>query len=87
MCKLKYLLVLLLCLTTIIGYSQSGAQGDGTLVKGKVTDAGGEPLIGAQLRWADTKQATITDVDGNYVIKRVAALWCPISVINRKPSK
>lgn len=73
MCKLKYLLMLLLCLTTVAGYAQSGAQDDGILVKGKVTDAGGEPLIGAQLRWADTKQVTITDVEGNYSIKRVAA--------------
>lgn len=39
-------------------------------VAGKVVDAGGEPLIGAQVRWKDTKTGVVSDADGNFVIPR-----------------
>lgn len=35
-------------------------------ITGKITDTGGEPLIGAQIRWKDTKTGTVTDADGNF---------------------
>lgn len=61
----KYLLLLLaLFLSVQMGFAQEG------LLKGKVTDAGGESLIGAQVKWKDAKTGTITDVDGNYSIVR-----------------
>jgi TonB-linked SusC/RagA family outer membrane protein len=41
-------------------------------IKGKVVDEGGEPLIGAQIRWKGTKTATITDINGEYSIARDA---------------
>ena len=38
-------------------------------VKGHVKDAQGEPIIGATVRVANTQTATITDFDGNFVLK------------------
>ena len=38
-------------------------------VKGHVKDAQGEPIIGATVRVADTQTATITDFDGNFMLK------------------
>lgn len=37
-------------------------------VSGRVTDANGEPIIGATVRQAGTNNATVTDVDGNFTI-------------------
>ena len=38
-------------------------------VKGHVKDAQGEPVIGATVRVANTQDATITDFDGNFILK------------------
>jgi light-regulated signal transduction histidine kinase (bacteriophytochrome) len=38
------------------------------LVKGKVVDAKGEPLIGVNIRLQGTNQGTTTDVNGNFSI-------------------
>ena len=40
----------------------------GTTVKGVVTDAKGEPIIGATVTEKGTKNATVTDYDGNYTL-------------------
>lgn len=37
-------------------------------VTGKVVDGGNEPVIGAQVRWKETKEATTTAVDGTFSI-------------------
>jgi TonB-linked SusC/RagA family outer membrane protein len=46
------------------------AVAQNTYLKGNVADSGGEPLIGAQIKWLDTSVATITDSDGNFSITR-----------------
>ena len=62
---LKVALALALLLMPVEGlWAQSG------LLRGKVTDMGGEALVGAQVKWKDAKTGTITDVDGNYSIAR-----------------
>ncbi len=38
----------------------------GVVVKGVVTDAKGEPIIGATVVEKGTQNATVTDIDGNY---------------------
>ena len=49
----------------------TGAMAQGTdVLKGKVQDQGGEALIGAQVRWKDTKTTAIVGVDGSFVITR-----------------
>lgn len=39
------------------------------IVKGRVIDAYGEPIIGVSVMEKDTQNKTITDIDGNYTIK------------------
>ena len=41
----------------------------GVLVKGVVKDAKGEPIIGATVTEKGTKNATVTDFDGNYSLR------------------
>lgn len=48
------------------------AQDAGKL-KGKVLDKAGETVIGAQVRWKDTKVVTVTNVDGEFTIAKVAS--------------
>jgi len=38
-------------------------------VKGHVKDAAGEPIIGATVRVDGTQTATVSDFDGNFVLK------------------
>lgn len=38
------------------------------MAHGRVIDSGGEAVIGAQVRWKDTKSATITNTDGFFTI-------------------
>ncbi len=42
---------------------------DGVIIKGKVTEANGEPLIGVSVSVKGTTVGTITDLDGMYSIK------------------
>jgi len=44
---------------------QTGRQ---VRVKGHVSDANGEPIIGATITQRGTKNATVTDIDGNFTI-------------------
>ena len=61
-CKILSFLILLLS-----SFSLSYAQ-QGGMVKGKVTDGGGDAVIGAQVRWKNTKVVTVTNVDGDFTI-------------------
>ena len=56
------MLGLLLGLFLSVGFAQIE-------VKGHVKDATGEPIIGATVRVANSQAATITDFDGNFVLK------------------
>src|SRR3982074_36544 len=58
----KYLLLLLLTLGLIRGYSQD------PVIKGKVTDEEGRPLVGATVTIKGTNVSTTTDVQGNFQI-------------------
>jgi hypothetical protein len=61
----NYLLILFLFI-----FNAASAQ----TIKGKVTDAAtGEPLVGATVSLADTKFATIVNLDGSYVLKNIPA--------------
>lgn len=48
------------------------AWGAAITVKGKVTDVGGEPLIGASVAVKGSAKGAFTDIEGNYTIKDVA---------------
>ena len=62
--KKWYILMLLMSLWFI------GAQAQET-VRGVVTDAAGEPLIGANVVEKGTTNGTITDMDGRYSLMNV----------------
>jgi TonB-linked SusC/RagA family outer membrane protein len=61
--KQKIVFILLLLTIVAAGYAQTG-----TTVKGKVTDATGESLIGVTVLVKGTSTGIATDVDGNYTI-------------------
>ena len=69
----KHFLCLLLLSGAGFAYAAEGVSTDvaeitqqGVTVKGVVTDAKGEPIIGATVTEKGTKNATVTDYDGNY---------------------
>lgn len=62
--KILYLILYWYCITAIL---PSWAQ-TGTLYKGRVLDNGGEVLVGAQIKWKDTSQGTITNVNGEFIL-------------------
>src|SRR3970282_771662 len=61
--KKRYLILLLFFFGIITTYSQN------ITVKGKVSDASGLPLPGANVSLKGTKSAVATDIDGNYQIE------------------
>lgn len=67
MMKLKVFCILLL---SMLVFSMASLAQSGAVLKGRVLDPGGEPLIGAQVRWHGEKTGTITDVNGNFQLPR-----------------
>lgn len=53
--------ILLFAITFFSGFAQNS-------VRGKITDADGQPLIGVTIYNENTKEGAISDVDGNYTI-------------------
>jgi TonB-linked SusC/RagA family outer membrane protein len=61
--KIKQLLLLIaFAMTSLVASAQ------GFKVSGKITDTGGEPLVGASVVEKGTKNGIVTDVDGNYAL-------------------
>ena len=68
------LTVLMACFMSLTSFAQS--------LKGSVIDENGEPVIGATIvDKANTANATITDFDGNFVIKVNAGQTIVVSYI------
>jgi outer membrane receptor for ferrienterochelin and colicins len=61
---LKYISVLLMLGIPGIGFGQQ-------VIKGKVTSASNEPLVGATVQILNTAQGTITDIDGSFELTGV----------------
>lgn len=61
----KNLLLFICAFVAQLAFAQAQA------VKGTVLDSSGEPVIGATVKVLGTKQATVTDIDGNFTIKEV----------------
>lgn len=66
--------LILLSFTTTVQAQETVSEPNRMLqadvVKGTVTDQGGVPLIGAQVRWKGTKTVAVTNVDGEFTILR-----------------
>ena len=71
--KKSKLLNLLRCFSFIIFWMISlNLFAQGTTVKGMVTDANNEPIIGATIvEQGNTAHGTVTDMDGNYMLSNV----------------
>ena len=64
----KNLLLFICAFVAQLAFAQAQA------VKGTVLDSSGEPVIGATVKVLGTKQATVTDIDGNFTIQEVNTL-------------
>lgn len=64
----KRIFTLLICILCITG---AAAQDAHPILKGKVMDRGGETVIGAHVKWKDSKTGTVTDLDGNFAIPEI----------------
>lgn len=53
---------------TFTNQSTDGKKTNSRKITGKVTDSQGVPIIGATIREIDSKNGTVTDIDGNYSI-------------------
>ena len=62
----------------IVANLQTGKQ---VQVKGHVADANGEPIVGATVTQRGTKNAAITDIDGNFTIEVPAQSELTVSYI------
>lgn len=56
-------------------------------VHGTITDANGEPLIGATVLVKGTQKGTATDIDGNYVVKAKPGDILVVSYVGYVPSE
>ena len=65
-----YILLVAMILLPFASYAQNPNTNQPTL-SGRIVDAGGEPLVGAQVRWKDTKTVTVTDADGKFHIPQI----------------
>ena len=54
--------------TSLTAYSQSASPSATTPIRGKVVDEGGQPIIGAQVRWKENKTVTLTNIDGEFTL-------------------
>jgi hypothetical protein len=69
--SLRYLLIFLFTIGTVNAF----AQGNGS-IEGNATDENGEPIIGAIIEVYSggiKKGGAVTDIDGNYIVKPLAA--------------
>lgn len=63
------------------GVAQITAAQNETTVKGHVVDADGEPVIGATVKVKGTSNGTVTDIDGNFVLRNVSGGSIEVSYI------
>ena len=68
-----------------ISTSKITQQNDKHVVKGKVVDSRGEPVIGATVRVNGKSVATVTDIDGNFTIDMEDGKELEISYIGYQP--
>lgn len=62
----------IIALVLLVSFCALSAMAQSLTVSGTVKDAGGEPLIGVVVAELGSKNATVTDIDGNYVLSKVA---------------
>ncbi|MBP6410498.1 MAG: SusC/RagA family TonB-linked outer membrane protein [Pseudarcicella sp.] len=73
--KNKYIFSLLFYLLPLIGFSQT------TAISGKIVDESFDPLIGVNIKVKNSKQGTVTDINGNFKMSVPANAVLVISYI------
>ena len=73
--RMKFKFALITCLCLFIAW-RSSAQ---NVIKGKITDTSGEPLIGVNIKIKDKLVGTVSDIEGNYTLSTTSEL--PFSII------
>lgn len=68
-------------LSTELEASTQEVQQQGNMVKGKVVDSNGDPVIGATIKEVGTSNGTVTDIDGCFSIHTQAKATLEISFI------
>lgn len=77
----------LLCLFILLcSLSKIMAQENG-YITGSVTDASGEPIVGAVIGIVENKQKTVTDIDGKFSIKAIKGQTITVSFIGMRTFK
>lgn len=80
-CRFLLLICMLMAVTLNVN-----AQGVTVTVKGQVVDAAtNEPLIGVTVRERDSKNAAITDLDGNYALQVKSGSCVDFSYVSYQP--
>ena len=67
---LTVLFLLLISFNQFVFMQTKNAVGlEQKLIKGKITDAAGDPIIGASIRIKDFSVGSVSDINGNYLVK------------------
>ena len=74
MMEKKGLALFLLSLSSVAGFAQSQ-------IKGNVKDSNGEPILGATVKVNGSKAATVTDLDGNFMVNAKPGSTITISYV------
>jgi TonB-linked SusC/RagA family outer membrane protein len=64
---------------------QNTSKGAKRTVKGQVLDENGDPIIGATIRVKGEKDATVTDIDGNFTINAANGAELEVSYLGYEP--
>lgn len=64
---------------------QTPSNGTKRTVKGQVLDENGDPIIGATIRVKGEKDATVTDIDGNFTINAANGAELEVSYLGYEP--
>ena len=75
----KDILLLMLCL-----FCSIGAMAQTKTITGVVSDAAGEPIIGASVVEVGTTNGTITDIDGKFVLNLKSATPFPKCYLHKE---
>lgn len=74
MMEKKGLALFLLSLSSVAGFAQSQ-------IRGNVKDSNGEPILGATVKVNGSKVATVTDLDGNFMVNAKPGSTITISYV------
>ena len=85
--QVKFTLPLRMFTLLCVLFLSASAFAQQIAVKGHVKDAAGEPIIGATVRVVGSKAGTVTDVDGNFILKAQEGAKLSVKYIGYEPAE